>query len=182
MACATATSALTPTAAAASADAMPPAITVDIRIEDRAWPAAVPDLRPMVRRAVRAALKAAPVAGPVELAVTLTDDEAMRALNRTWRGKDKPTNVLSFPFADGAVAGAPNHLGDVVLARQTVAAEAAAQGKSVADHLAHLVVHGILHLLGFDHETAREARTMEGREVAVLAGLGIADPYRAAVR
>ncbi len=172
----------TPMAAGASADPMPPAVTVDIRIDDRAWPAAVPGLRAAVRRAARAALKAAPVAGPVELAVTLTDDAAMRDLNRTWRKKDKPTNVLSFPLAEGAMPGEPNHLGDVVLARQTVEAEAAAQGKPVGDHLAHLVVHGVLHLLGFDHESAREARAMEGREVAVLAGLGIADPYHLGVR
>jgi probable rRNA maturation factor len=107
-----------------------------------------------------------------------------RELNRRWRGKDSATNVLSFPAQDfeaGPVSMPPRRLslplGDVVLAFETVAAEAAAQGKSLDDHAAHLIVHGILHLLGLDHAAEEEAEAMEAMERAALAALGIADPY-----
>jgi rRNA maturation RNase YbeY len=122
------------------------------------------------------------VQGPPD--VVLGDDALLRRLNRQWRGQDKPTNVLAFPTADGAPApvdsqpGAPLLLGDVILAFGTVADEAVAQGKALADHFTHLVVHGVLHLLGFDHEEAAAAMRMEALETAVLARLGIADPYR----
>ena len=120
--------------------------------------------------------------GPVEIAITLSDDVEIRDLNRDWRGKDKPTNVLSFPGLEGAMAGflppdAPRPLGDIILAFETCRAEAEEQGKSLADHARHLVVHGVLHLLGFDHEDDAEAEEMEALETLVLAGLGIADPY-----
>ncbi|MFZ2870878.1 MAG: rRNA maturation RNase YbeY [Zavarzinia sp.] len=120
--------------------------------------------------------------GPVEIAITLSDDAEVRVLNRDWRGKDKPTNVLSFPGLEGAMAAllppdAPRPLGDVILALETCRREAVDQGKSLADHARHLVVHGVLHLLGFDHEDDAEAEEMEAMETAVLAGLGIADPY-----
>ena len=101
----------------------------------------------------------------------LADDRLQRALNHQFRGKDRPTNVLSF---DTAPAG----FGDVVLALETVQAEAEAQGKSLADHVTHLVVHGVLHLMGHDHVGAAEARRMEHLERAILAELGIGDPYR----
>ncbi len=111
----------------------------------------------------------------------LSEDATVRALNRQWRGQDKPTNVLSFAAgAETAPPGAPCLLGDVVLAYETVAAEAKAQGKPMAHHLCHLVVHGVLHLLGFDHERAAEAERMEALETVILAGLGIADPYEPA--
>jgi probable rRNA maturation factor len=114
-----------------------------------------------------------------EATLVLGDDEEIRALNRTWRGKDSSTNVLSFPAGvfHGAIQEEPLPLGDVVLAAETVLAEASDKGVPVADHLAHLVVHGILHLLGFDHERDQDALAMEAMEVKVLAGLGIADPY-----
>ncbi len=103
----------------------------------------------------------------------------VRTLNRDHRGKDKPTNVLSFPIGNaGGVDAAPTMLGDVVLACETVMAEAAAQGKSVADHLRHLVVHGVLHLTGHDHEDDAEAERMERLETRVLADLGVGDPYQ----
>ena len=114
----------------------------------------------------------------------LGDDALLRRLNRQWRHKDKPTNVLSFPARDATSraaappAGAPLPLGDVILAFGTVAGEAAAQGKTLADHLAHLVVHGVLHLLGFDHAEGAAAARMEALETTVLAGMGVADPYR----
>lgn len=159
-----------------------PAPAIDIRIDEPGWKAALPDVRVLVRRAVRAALASAPVGGAVEVSVALAGDERMRALNHEWRGKNKPTNVLSFPQSDAPPAGTPRHLGDVILGLETLQREAAEQGKTLADHLAHLVVHGVLHLLGFDHELAAEAREMEAREVRILATLGIADPYRAGPR
>jgi probable rRNA maturation factor len=120
------------------------------------------------------------VAPRVELAVVLANDVEQRGLNRDWRGIDRPTNVLSFPAWEPrapAPPGAPLLLGDVVLALETVAREAEAQGKPFADHLSHLVVHGVLHLLGYDHQTEIEAGVMETLETSILAGLGVADPY-----
>ena len=119
----------------------------------------------------------------VELGVRLTSDEAVRALNAEWRGKDKPTNVLSFPMAepddlDDASADGPElMLGDIVLARNVCAAEAADKAISVEVHATHLLVHGTLHLLGYDHGDDEAASDMEAREVRALARLGIADPY-----
>jgi probable rRNA maturation factor len=121
----------------------------------------------------------APSAAVVD--ISLTDDDEQRALNRTWRGKDAPTNVLAFPAADPTTPlppGAPLLLGDVVLAFETVRREAAEQDKTLADHLCHLVVHGVLHLLGFDHENAAEAAIMEAHEIAILSELGVSNPYR----
>src|SRR3546814_5198690 len=105
--------------------------------------------------------------GPLELSLVFTDDAEQRALNRAWRNQDRPTNVLSFPNMDDGTmvaAGLPRLLGDVVLARETVAREALEQGKTVADHTVHLLVHGILHPLGYDHEQADEAEEMDKTE------------------
>ncbi len=145
-------------------------------IDSAPWTRAVPGAAALARRAARAALAAAE-AGTGEVAVVLSDDATVRRLNRDYRRKDKPTNVLSFPLGDVKTAEC-RLLGDVILARETVLAEAAAQGKRAGDHLSHLVVHGVLHLLGFDHEKDAEARRMEALERRILAGLGIADPYR----
>jgi probable rRNA maturation factor len=122
--------------------------------------------------------------------VVLADDAFVRSLNREYRGKDAPTNVLSFPFQQPAGASPPDdaeadvteprHLGDVVLAAETVSREADAQGIPPAHHLQHLVVHGLLHLLGHDHDTDAQAEIMERLEVEILAALGVADPYAAA--
>ncbi|MFN3778097.1 MAG: rRNA maturation RNase YbeY [Brevundimonas aurantiaca] len=146
---------------------------IDIEIEAEAWTAVLPDVAAAAERAAAAALGA--VAGDV--VVLLTDDEAVRALNARFRDKDKPTNVLSFPAPENA---AP-HLGDIVLAYGVCATEAEAQGKSLPDHLSHLVVHGVLHLLGRDHEDDAEAEAMEAEEREILAELGVADPYAADV-
>ena len=166
-------------------DAADPAATVEIDLAERSplWRQALPEADRVCDRAARAALAGgrAPQ-GPAELAIVLADDTLLRSLNRAWRGRDAATNVLSFPASGEAppAPGAPLLLGDVVLGFETVAAEAAAQGKPLADHLAHLVVHGVLHLLGYDHEADAEAERMEALETRLLAGLGIADPYRAA--
>jgi probable rRNA maturation factor len=120
---------------------------------------------------------------PVELSVRLTGDNEVRALNAEWRGKDKPTNVLSFPMAEPeelAEAAAPGPelmLGDIILARGVCAAEAADKAIPIEQHAAHLMVHGTLHLLGYDHMDEDSAADMEAREVRALARLGIADPY-----
>jgi probable rRNA maturation factor len=156
-------------------------VTVTVACDD--WLAARPDAEALAERAARAALAAErneATDGPILLGIVLTDDSEQRDLNRTWRGRDSPTNVLSFALTDpdGKVPqGAPVLLGDVVLAFETVAREAAEQRKILADHLAHLVVHGVLHLLGFDHESEAEAAIMEARETEILARLGVPAPY-----
>lgn len=143
--------------------------TIEVEIEADAWTAALPEAETVVRRAATAAL--GNVAGDV--VVLLTDDAAVRDLNARFRDKDRSTNVLSFPAPETAEP----HLGDIVLAYGVCADEAAAQGKSLADHLSHLVVHGVLHLLGRDHEDDAEAEEMEAEEREILAGIGVADPY-----
>lgn len=154
---------------------------IDLAVEDARWETAVADLEALVTRAVEAGLAVAPEKpdGPVEVSVLLTDDAAVRELNRTWRGKDKPTNVLSFPAApQPRHAGTAVPLGDVVLAYETLVRESAEQSKPLQNHLAHLLVHGTLHCLGQDHEIGEtEADAMEALEVAALATLGIPDPY-----
>ena len=144
---------------------------IEVEIEDAAWTSALPDAAAVAERAATAAL------GTVEgdVVVLLTDDAAVQDLNARFRDRDRPTNVLSFPAADSA---AP-HLGDLVLAFGVCAAEAEAQDKTLADHLSHLTVHGVLHLLGRDHEADGEAEEMEAEERSILASLGVADPYRA---
>jgi probable rRNA maturation factor len=158
-----------------------PNIEIDVALDDDRWAGVVPDLETFVMRAVQAGFAIAPNAptGPVEVSILLTDDSAVQALNRTWRAKDKPTNVLSFPAAAQPThGGAPTPLGDVVLAYDTMLRESVEQSKPLADHLAHLLVHGTLHLLGQDHETGEaEADAMEGLEVAALRTLGVSDPY-----
>lgn len=141
---------------------------------DATWSAAMPGVERLVRRAARAALAGARKTGGGLLTVALADDRRLRALNARDRRQDKPTNVLAYPSGDAAF------LGDVVVARQTVWREARAQGKTPREHLMHLVVHGTLHLVGYDHErSAADAKRMEALERRILAGLGIADPYAA---
>jgi len=135
---------------------------------DEGWRKALPGVERLVRKAARAAARRGR-----SLTVALADDEEVRALNKRDRRKDKPTNVLSYPSGERAF------LGDIVLARQTVWREARAQKKSPADHVAHLVVHGTLHLLGHDHETSdADADRMEALERRILKRIGVADPYK----
>jgi probable rRNA maturation factor len=156
-----------------------PDLELDVLVEGGPWqdPSAVEDL---ARRAVTAALSTASDSptGPIQVGLLLTDDAGVRALNRQWRGQDKPTNVLSFPAPTHPARTGPRPLGDVALAYETVLREAEAEGKTFADHLAHLLVHATLHLLGYDHELEAQAEIMEALEVRALATLGIADPYR----
>jgi probable rRNA maturation factor len=161
-------------------------IDVAITVEDETWLDALPGAEDLCRTLAAAALQAAAgdLDGPgVEISIVLADDGTVQALNRDWRGQDKPTNVLSFAALDDdeappAPPGMPVLLGDVVLALETCRREADAQKKSLAHHTAHLVVHGVLHLLGWDHEDDDvEADEMEDLETRVLATFGIADPY-----
>ncbi len=154
---------------------------IEVAIEDARWSEAVPEIDDLVACAVGAALAILPdpVAEPVEVSVLLADDETVRGLNRDWRGKDKATNVLSFPAAkQPRPPGMARPLGDVVLAYDTMLRESAEQSKPLKHHLVHLLVHGTLHLLGQDHETGEaQAEAMESLEIAALAKLGIANPY-----
>lgn len=187
---------------------------IEVGVEAEAW-SALPGAEALAERAARAALAgadrargpagggagggAAEAAGrPRELGVVLADDALVHRLNRDYRGRDKPTNVLSFALQDAPDHHAPDHrapdrpasddpvqddagipilLGDVILAYETCEAEARTQGKPLADHVSHLVVHGVLHLLGYDHESDDDAEQMERLETRILEGLGIADPY-----
>ena len=148
-----------------------PSVEVEIEAED--WALALPDAEALVQAAAVAALAAARAEGGV--VALLTSDAAVAELNAQFRGKTGPTNVLSFP----AAANPEDHLGDIALAHGVCAREAAEQGKSLAHHLQHLVAHGVLHLVGYDHQTDSEAEAMEALERRILAGLGAPDPYAA---
>jgi probable rRNA maturation factor len=159
-------------------------VEIAVAVPCRQWRKALPDVEHVATVAARAALRgalAAPSRGrgrAAELSLVLGGDALVRSLNRRWRGRDQATNVLSFPAGPDAGGAGPLLLGDVVLAYETVARESQAQGKTLAAHLSHLVAHGVLHLLGFDHESDAEARRMEGLERRILARLGMSDPYR----
>jgi probable rRNA maturation factor len=149
---------------------------IDVMVQSTRW-RRQPSAARIVRRAVNAAAQAASTR-PAGLAIVLSDDSAIRALNREWRGLNAPTNVLSFPTNAGrTVPRERPHIGDIVIAYETTAREATAEGKPFAHHLAHLAVHGYLHLLGYDHETDRDAKAMERLEVDILARLDVPDPY-----
>jgi probable rRNA maturation factor len=149
-------------------------LKIDVLVDSDRWhePAKA---RSTVRRAVAQAAATASTTG-TELAIVLTDDSAIRQLNRLWRGIDAATNVLSFP--NKKTADEPPHLGDIVLAYETIAREARAESKPFAHHLAHLAVHGFLHLIGYDHDKDADAQTMEQTERKILRHLNIPDPYR----
>jgi probable rRNA maturation factor len=154
-------------------------IAVDLAVEAGDWPGE-PDLERLVRLAVASgsAELGFPPGCESELSLVFTDDGRIQRLNADWRGKDKPTNVLSFPaFPMSPGAPLPPMLGDIVLAFETVSREAALEEKPFDHHVMHLILHGFLHLLGYDHETPAEAETMEAIERKALARLAIPDPY-----
>jgi probable rRNA maturation factor len=140
---------------------------ITLHIEDPKW-RTHRGLQARLKSAAEAARKAGKLKG--DFTILLTSDKALRALNRAFRGKDKPTNVLSFPSGG-------DYAGDIAMAHGVTAREAKAAGKRFADHATHLVVHGVLHLAGHDHVRPRDAKVMEPLEVKILARLGIADPY-----
>jgi|TARA_A100001391_G_scaffold190382_1_gene162741 probable rRNA maturation factor len=150
-------------------------LSVDINVEAGDWPET---LQSLAEKVLGAALENSgfEIDGPCEISVLLSDDAAQQALNREWRGKDKPTNVLSFPAldADDAIEGL---LGDISLAYETLMREADELEKPFEHHFAHLLVHGMLHVLGYDHETEDEALAMEARETDIMGLLGYPDPY-----
>jgi probable rRNA maturation factor len=173
-------------------------LDISFSLESGDWETAATDVERLTEAAARAAFEAAEKPEildgdtPVEMSLVLADDALVQTLNRDYRDKDKPTNVLSFALlddlddtdedADDVLAreeGMPILIGDVILAFETVQREALEQGKSFGDHLTHLVIHGVLHLLGYDHQSDPDADRMERLETSILARLGIADPYSA---
>jgi probable rRNA maturation factor len=151
----------------------PPAMPIMVQIEDPAWRRIGPDIAEHVRRAAGVALTRGKP-GKTEgggLTVLLTSDDRVQVLNRKFRGKDKPTNVLSFPARE------KGYLGDIAIAHGVTAGEAEAAGLTLTDHLLHLTVHGVLHLLGYDHERSQDAEIMEALEAGILADMDIANPY-----
>ena len=150
-------------------------LSIEISRNSEGWPE---HLDARAEQAVREALteSKAKITGAAELSIVLTDDAEQRNLNRDWRGIDKATNVLSFPQIE-PFAPVSGLLGDIILARETLVKEADEQGVSFDDHFTHLVVHGFLHLLGYDHIEDADALVMEGLETQILASLGVANPY-----
>ena len=146
---------------------------IDITLRHAQWSEDIPEFKALIESAVCKTLDMANYASPeAELSIVLADNEFVQGLNKQWRGKDKPTNVLSFPQDE------PGLLGDIILAYETVLAESELQNKDFADHTAHLLVHGLLHLLGHDHEEDHEAETMETLEISILQALNIKNPYK----
>lgn len=157
-------------------------ITVQLNCNE--WRDLVPEIESVAARAARACLDEADGSrfAAYDLTLALADAARVRQLNRDYRDQDKPTNVLSFSAVQHvpgsrALLSPPLYLGDVILSRETLVEEARAQGKNLTDHLSHLVVHGVLHLLGYDHDTDQKAEKMEALEIQILESLGIADPY-----
>ena len=156
---------------------------IEISLRDSAWSTALPDAAAVARRAAVAALKAVnELPDSVELSVVLADDSFVRTLNRTYRGQDRATDVLSFPIHERPCDAQPETeqplmLGDVVLARETVQRDSASAGIGLADRVSHLVVHGVFHLLGHDHDEPAAERRMRALESRTLLGLGLSDPY-----
>jgi len=160
-------------------------LTIDIDVDSELWAGAIDALHPCAEQAVSAAIGAGratiDLPDELEVSVLLTSDARQRVLNRDFRGKDAPTNVLSFPaYEGGDVPNRPGQalpLGDISVAFETMKQEAETQDLPIEAHFTHLLVHGALHLLGFDHEVPEDAERMERLETEILAGLGIADPY-----
>jgi probable rRNA maturation factor len=155
---------------------MTPAPSTDIDVQSPLW-----NSQPAAKQTVRAAIAAAAALSTDggEVSIVLTDDKAIRLLNKEWRGIDKPTNVLSFPAAKSKTSGANRMLGDIVIAYETLARECDDENRVFLHHLAHLTVHGFLHLIGYDHQTDRQAGEMEGLESKIMSVMNMPDPYLA---
>ena len=153
-------------------------ICPDIEQDSALWEQLI-DAEAIAERALEAAVEMAGLTllDGAELGILLSDDEHVKSVNQEWRGIDKPTNVLSFPAVEPTKLARAPFLGDIIIAYETVEREAKAEGKAFADHYAHLVVHGLLHLLGFDHVNEADAERMEALEIAILSSLDIPDPY-----
>jgi probable rRNA maturation factor len=153
-------------------------ICPDIEQDSALWEQLI-DAEAIAERALEAAVEMAGLTllDGAELGILLSDDEHVKSVNQEWRGIDKPTNVLSFPAVEPPKLTRAPFLGDIIIAYETVEREAKAEGKAFADHYAHLVVHGFLHLLGFDHIEEADAERMEALEIAILSSLDIPDPY-----
>lgn len=153
-------------------------IDAELIVEDPRWTTALPDAEALMRAALDASFAKAGFNEAVALSVLLTNNEQVQTLNRAYRGQDKPTNVLSFPSESGPeIPGLPRTLGDIALAYETMVHEAEIAGRALAEHFLHLIVHASLHLIGYTHEAEQDAERMEALEIAVLAGLGVANPY-----
>ncbi len=165
-----------------TATGMPKSARIAVAVACTDWRRTVPRAAVLCRRAARATLTADGASPAVEASILLADDATVQQLNGRYRHRDMPTNVLSFPQQEAEAAASVSEdgsilLGDVVVAFETVCTEAARDGKSVADHLCHMIVHGMLHLLGYDHQNDAEAERMEHLEIEILASLGIGSPY-----
>ena len=156
-------------------------LNIDISMETQRWRASLPDAVALAEQAADMAWqRCGDERSDAELSIVLGNDALLQSLNDRYRNKNRPTNVLAFPAEDDGLPGAPRMLGDVILAFETIHQEAESQKKSVADHFQHLCIHGVLHLLGHDHEQPTEAAAMEALEIAILSAMGISDPYAAA--
>lgn len=144
---------------------------IDILINEPRWQKALPGCEALVNQSLEAVLTHLKASKTYEISVLMTNDAEIQELNHTWRGKDKPTNVLSFPQDEDTL------LGDIILSLETIEMEAQDQNKALADHTAHLLVHGLLHLLGYDHEENDDAEEMEALEIDICAQIGVKNPY-----
>jgi probable rRNA maturation factor len=151
-----------------------PTISIDLRIEDERW-GSLGDLEALSRRALEAASKRTGEAG--EVAILLTNDAEMRALNKQWRQIDKATDVLSFPSGGPEIPGELRHLGDIAIGHETAMHDAETMNRPITGHFSHLLIHGFLHLIGYDHIEPEDAAVMEPLEADILAQLGWPDPY-----
>ena len=152
-------------------------LEIELTMVSPQWCEMLPDVEKIVRCAVEHAWASVVIATDGEVSLLMSDDAAVRSLNREHRGKDQATNVLAFPMGEPISPSGPIHLGDVVLACETVIREAERDAKTLEAHVSHLTAHGLLHLLGHDHQDADQAAAMEGIEITVLAELGYPNPY-----
>jgi len=151
-------------------------IAVELSVTDPRWSDKLDNLNDVATCAIDAAYRHVDIAAPAIVSILLCDDDEIQQLNKSYRNMDRPTDTLSFP-ANAPVSLSPLPLGDIVVAYDTMVADAGAAGKKMAVHLTHLLIHGLLHLVGYDHENDADAQTMESLEVEILRSLGIDDPY-----